>query len=873
MSEAAAAQRVRTIEIPDFCLVVLIGAMGSGKSTFAREHFLPTEIVSSDWARGRVADDETAQDATEDAFDLVRHIVGLRLKRRRVAVVDATNVRPADRKAWIDVARRFHALPVAIVIDPGEAVAVERNAARADRPSAPHVVRRMRGEIRRGLRGLQREGFRAVHEIDGIAPVRIARAPLWTDRRDDHGPFDVIGDVHGCADELQDLLERLGYALAWKGEGEGRHVSVAAPHGRKVVFVGDLVDRGPNVPDVIRIARAITEHGLGYCVMGNHDHKLARALDDRGGRNRKGKRQPIKVAHGLAESLEQIAAEPPGFRAEAQSYLRDLRSHYWLDGGRLAVAHAGIKEDMIGRGSGAVRAFTMYGETTGEVDEFGLPERIDWARDYRGETAVVYGHVPVTGAEWVNGTIDIDTGCVFGGALTALRWPEREVVSVAARRTYAEPARPPKDVDAAAGAAQAEADAVPDLADVTGVRRIATALGPTARIDAERSAAALEVAARFAVPPHWLCYLPPTMSPVATSAREDWLERPEEAFEHFRERGVTDLVAEEKHMGSRALLAVCRDEGAARRRFGTPEGEARTGRIWTRTGRAFFDDATEAAVLRRVREAAAAAGLWDALQTDWALLDAEIMPWSAKARALIETQYAPAGEAARIGLALARDAFAAAGDRVEGAEAFAARLADRGERAEAYDAAWRRYVWDAPAVDDLRVAPFHLLASEGAVHRERPHDWHMDWNARLAAAGGPVLHPTAWRAFDAADDAACADVAAWWEERTAAGSEGMVVKPRAFTARDAKGRLVQPALKVRGREYLRIIYGPDYDRPDNLQRLKERSLGRKRALALEEHALGMEALDRFVRGEPLRRWHECVLAVLALESEPVDPRL
>ena len=864
----------RNIEIPDFCLVVMIGAMGSGKSTFAREHFRPSEVVSSDWARGQVADDETAQDATEDAFDLVRHIVGLRLKRRRLSVVDATNIRPADRKDWVELARRYHALPVAIVIDPGEEIAVERNAGRPDRPSGPHVVRRMRGELKRGLRGLQREGFRLVHEIDGIAPVELSRAPLWTDRRGDHGPFDVIGDVHGCADELQALMTLLGYQARWHGDGESRRVEVVAPHGRKLVFVGDLVDRGPNTPDVIRIAQAVTQGGIGYCVMGNHDQKLARALGDRNPPGRPGGkgRRAIKIAHGLRESLDQIAAEPEGFRAEAQAYLRELRSHYWLDGGRLAVAHAGIKADMIGRGSGAVRAFTMYGETTGETDEFGLPERIDWARDYRGETAVVYGHVPVAQAQWVNETIDIDTGCVFGGALTALRWPERELVSVAAERTYVEPARPPKDHDAQVGA-QTEADAVPDLSDVVGVRRITTALGGAVRIDAERSAAALEVASRFAVPPHWLCYLPPTMSPVATSPQDGWLERPEEAFSYFRERGVHELVVEEKHMGSRALLVVCRDEGAARRRFGTPEGEARTGRIWTRTGRAFFPDAEEAAVLERVRRGADAVGLWDELETDWVLFDAEIMPWSAKAQALIDQQYAPTGEAARIGLEAARTAFEQAGERVDGAAAFAAHLADRAARTELYDAAWRRYVWDAPTIDDLRVAPFHLLASEGAVHATRPHDWHMDWNARLAGTGDAMLHPTQWRTFNVGDDAACSDIVAWWEGETSAGSEGMVCKPRAFTARDAKGRLVQPALKVRGREYLRIIYGPDYDRPDNLARLKERGLGRKRSLALSEFALGLEALDRFVAGAPLRRWHECVLSVLALESEPVDPRL
>ena len=864
MSDTAVEERPKAearpyrLEIPDFCLVVLIGSTGAGKSTFARNHFLETEIVGSDWARGRVADDENDQSATPEAFELVHALASLRLKRRLLTVIDATSVRASDRKPLIDLARRYHALPVAIVIDPGEDVAVERNRHRPDRPDGPHVVRRMRSEIRRSRRGLPREGFRNVHQIDGVRPVEVIRQPMWTDKRDLTGPFDVIGDVHGCADELEELLATLGYAVSWNGKA----VSVSAPHGRMALFVGDLVDRGPRTPDVIRIVRSMCEGGTALCVMGNHDAKLARALGPGG--------EKVKRTHGLAESLEQIAAEPEGFAEEARLFLRDLRSHYWLDGGALAVAHAGIREDMIGRGSGAVRAFTMYGETTGEVDEFGLPERLDWARDYRGETAVIYGHVPVARAEWVNETIDIDTGCVFGGRLTALRWPERDLVSVEARATYAEAARP---LDAGEGRAQTAADALPDLADVTGVRRLRPRLGSSVRIDAPRSAAALEVLARFAVPPQWLAYLPPTMSPVETSAMEGWLERPEEAFDHYRDRGVHELVVEEKHMGSRAIVALCRDAEAAARRFASPDGERR-GRIWTRTGRAFHRDETESLLLDRIGRAAEACGLWDELRSDWVLLDAEIMPWNAKAQELIERQYAPAGEAARIGLSAAHEAFAQAAARgVEGAEGFRDHLADRAERAARYDLAWRAYVWEARGVDDLRVAPFHVLASEGATHLDRSHDWHMGWNERLAGAGDSVLHPTRWRRVDADDEGSRAAATAWWEEMIEAGGEGMVVKPMAFTARDAEDRLVQPALKVRGREYLRIIYGPDYDRPDNLTRLRNRALGRKRNLALREFALGHEGLSRFVAGEPLRRWHECVLAVLALESEPVDPRL
>jgi protein phosphatase len=850
------------LEVPDFSLIVLIGATGSGKSTFARKHFRPTEVISSDYARGLVSDDENDQAVSADAFDLVRAIAEKRLKNRKLAVIDATNVRAPERKQWVEVARRWHALPVAIVLDPGLDVCVARNKLRPDRNFGPGVPQRMISEIRKGLRGLQREGFRQVWQLSSAAEIDAAtveRRPLWTDKRDDAGPFDVVGDVHGCAEELEALLGELGYRLTWSDGADGRRAGVAAPHGRKLVFVGDLVDRGPRSPDVIRIAMAAVEAG-GFVVQGNHDNKLQRWMD---GRN-------VKVGHGLQESIDQLADETDVFKAKAKSFLYELRSHYWLDGGRLAVAHAGLKEEMIGRGSPAVRDFALYGETTGEVDEFGLPVRADWAAGYRGKSAVVYGHTPVVEAEWVNNTICIDTGCVFGGKLTALRWPERELVSVPAARVYFEPAKPLAAAARVDRRAQSAADDLLDLADVSGRRWIDTTLMKRIVVAEENAAAALEAMSRFAIAPQWLIYLPPTMSPVETSSREGWLERPEEAFAFFRGRGQNEVVLQEKHMGSRAVVALCRDSHAARARFGTVTQEA--GAIWTRTGRDFFNNgATTDAVLQRLRAAATGAGLWEELRTDWLLLDAEIMPWSAKAASLIESQYAPVAAAARAGLSAVLDAAGRAADRGVPVEGLRDRTARRLARAEKYARAWAPYVWPVSGIGDLRVAPFHLLASESAVHFDKPHTWHIGLAERLAAQGDR-LHRTAWRAVALDDQAACADAVDWWEDLTSRGGEGVVVKPRDFVARGAKG-LIQPALKVRGSEYLRIIYGPEYDAPEHLARLKDRGLGGKRALALKEFALGYEALARFVKHEPLRRVHECVFAVLALESEPIDPRL
>ncbi len=851
------------IEIPDFSLVVLIGSTGSGKSTFAAKHFLPTEVISSDYCRGLVADDENDQSINADAFDLVREIAGKRLKHRKLAVIDATNVRAAERKGWVELARKWHALPVAIVFDPGIDICIARNKARPDRSFGGQVVQRMVSEIRRGLGGLQREGFRQVWKlssVDSIEAATVIRQPLWTDKRKETGPFDIIGDVHGCANELQALLARLGYRVEWSNDQCNRNVTVTPPEGRKLVLVGDLVDRGPNSPDVLRIAMSMTAAGTAYAVQGNHDRKVRHWLAGR----------KVTIAHGLQQTIDQLAREDRGFCETVATFLDGLRSHVWLDGGRLAVAHAGLKEDMIGRGSGAVREFALFGETTGEIDEFGLPVRADWAANYRGSTTVVYGHTPVVRADWVNNTLCIDTGCVFGGKLTALRWPEKEIVDVAAERTWCEPIRPLASPTGPASA-QADADQVLDIKDVSGRRWIDTELRGRIVVAEENATAALEVMSRFALAPQWLAYLPPTMSPSETSAREDWLERPEEAFAHFRERGVDEVVCEEKHMGSRAVIALCRTSSAARARFGVTGEKA--GAIWTRTGRAFFDDnAMTEGLLAQLRLAVDKTGLWDEIASDWLLLDAEIMPWSAKAGSLIESQYAPVAASSHAGLVAATDALKRAADRGLDIASMRDRFTDRVRRAELYGNAWAPYIWPVTSIADLKVAPFHLLASEGRVWFDQDHVWHMGLADRLATASDPVIRRTQWRTVALDDDLAVLDAVVWWETLTSRGGEGMVVKPRAFIARGRKG-LIQPALKVRGREYLRIIYGPEYDAPEHIVRLHQRNLAGKRNLALREFALGHEALKRFVAREPLRRVHECVFAVLALESEPIDPRL
>jgi protein phosphatase len=480
---------------------------------------------------------------------------------------------------------------------------------------------------------------------------------------------------------------------------------------------------------------------------------------------------------------------------------------------------------------------------------------------------VVYGHTPVPRIEWLNRTTCIDTGCVFGGALTAMKWPEREFVSVPAKRVYCEPSRPltaPSQFTS-----QQDLERVLDLDDVLGRRRVETGLRGMVQIRPENAAAALEVMSRFAIDPRWLVYLPPTMSPVATSRELGLLEHPAEAFGYYREAGVSTVVCEEKHMGSRAVAVVCRDAESARKRFGVETGEA--GVITTRTGRSFFDDvAVEAAMIDRVRGAITTANLWEELGTDWLILDCELMPWSAKAQELLKSQYAAVGAAGTASLARSVDLMNAVATRTAEALPVLAQLKDKEAAVAKFVTAYRQYCWPVNSLEDYKLAPFHLLASEGKLHTDKPHVWHMETLAKLAV--DPLILATRHRVVDLQDEASVNAATQWWLEMTAAGGEGMVVKPRDFTVTGGRG-LVQPAVKCRGKEYLRIIYGADYDAEVNLERLRRRGLGRKRALALSEFALGIEALQRFVNHEPLRRVHECVFGVLALESEPVDPRL
>lgn len=856
------------ISVPEVALVLLVGPSGSGKSSFAHKYFNPYEVVSSDVCRGMISNDENDQSATKEAFELLQYIVGKRLDKGLLTVVDATNVQASARKSLIELARKHHALPAAIVLNLPQKVCEARNAIRTDRNFGKHVIPQQIRQLKSGLRKLKREGFRKIHIFNSEKEVEalesIERELLYSNRKDQKGPFDIIGDVHGCFDELCLLMKNLGYQIT-ELEPNEQHYGFKVIHseGRRLIFVGDLVDRGPKNPEVLKLVMSMVHTGVAFCVAGNHDVKLQKKLN--------GKR--VALTHGLAETMEQLEKESDRFKMEVKEFLYGLISHYVFDEGNLVVAHAGLREEMQGKASAAVRAFCLYGETTGEIDEYGLPVRYDWAEEYRGRSMVVYGHTPIPKAEWLNNTINIDTACVFGGQLTALRYPEKELVAVEAKEVYCEPVRPLiEEEQDLAMSHQQESDEILNIKDFLGKQIIDTELRNRITIKEEQSITALEIMSRFAVHPKWLIYLPPTMSPPETSELEDCLEHPLEAIQYYKKKGIKTLICEEKHMGSRAIVIVCKDQQRVLERFGI--NQERLGICYTRSGRNFFDDAElEKAFIEKVQNALDKADFWNRFETDWVALDCELMPWSAKAQALIKHQYAAVGASARQGLSSASYILEQTTERsIEGVDDLLERYKGKAQNISSYTEAYQQYCWEVKSIDDYQLAPFHILATEGAVHFDKTHLWQMEEISRLRYEDTSFFKETSYRIIDLEKEEDIQAAIDWWLELTAKGGEGMVVKPMNYTS-FGKGGLLQPAIKCRGKKYLQIIYGPEYLESENLKRLKNRKLNTKRSLALREFALGYEALKNFVEKKPLRTVHKAVFGLLALESEAVDPRL
>ncbi|WP_339287098.1 polynucleotide kinase-phosphatase [Paenibacillus sp. FSL R5-0486] len=867
-------ERQREIRLPYAGIVVLVGPSNSGKSTMldrlvAESVIRRTEAVSSDQFRMLVGDDEYVdwkhrprseadviyaeyQQVSAKAFEAMEAMLATRCRLNKLTWVDATHLYPEDRERLIQVARKAHVPVIAVVLDIPEKELLERDAQR-EYPRGRQRVKQQVQQFKRTLRSIREDGFDASYVLkqpDEITFVRTSN-PLVTDMGTG---IDIIGDIHGCYDEMMEIIVRLGY-VDEDGSGLYRH-----PEGRKLVSVGDVTSRGPESLKCLLFWQRHCAAELAYMIDSNHGWKIARYLDGR----------DVTLSHGdervemelLQFEREQGQETAKQVRAELRAFLLDAPSHlvFSRNGVRqVVVAHAGIRDHFIGKQSKRIQDYCRYGDVEG-TDERGRPVRKDWYVDHNSGECIVWGHDPRPYPTIVNDTVNIDHGVVFGGMLTAWRMPEREAVSVPAKQDYA------RDPDSPLKRWEQRRFAPPNIRKFKEGFTVQTASKLDVFVHGEVAKTAIDTFSHYTVPLEELIYIPPTMSPPpSVCSVEGYLEHPQDAFHYYRSQGVTRMVAEKKHMGSRAILLLFRDEQAAVQRVGRPM----LGNIVTRTGRSFFDPSTEQDVLSRLHADLTVDGYFDRHQTEFVLLDAEIVPWNLKARELIASQYAHVAEASMMDRSTVLDKLREAQAAGRNVEEWLQETVGKLANAETFRDVFQKYCWDVEDIGDIRIAPFHTLAHSTGAFWEQTHEWHMEQNREFARISTMMME-TEYRVI--ASEADEADVILWWNEITAEGHEGIVIKPETFRAWN-NNKMIQPAIKVRGRAYLHIIYGMDYLAPENLSRLRKRKTSKKERHALMESALGMEGIERFIRREPVERIHECVLATLSLESERVDPRL
>ncbi|WP_203248844.1 polynucleotide kinase-phosphatase [Sporosarcina beigongshangi] len=861
------------ITIPYAGLVLLVGVSNSGKTTLLNkwieeQKILASEVISSDAYRAIVGDKEFIswserpkdeadslvdeyQEISAEAFNMMDHVVAARCRLNKVTFIDATHLYQDDRKKYIALARKHNVPAIAIVMDVPQVTLLERDEQRSN-PRGKRRVKQQHQTFKREKRFIKKDGFASVYVTDGLEEIELLRRdnPLLIDSG--HG-IDIVGDIHGCYDELITLLAKLGY----EKNDEGLFVH---PQGRVFLSLGDVMSRGPKSLQTMLFFQQHVEKGLAYMIDSNHGWKIARWL---GGRKVTLHHGDEKVEAELQAYEEKYGAEQTkAMKQSLEEFLLRAPSHYVLlkNGVQTAVCtHAGIRDEFIGKQSPEVQDFCRYGDTDGSTEQ-GKPVRKDWTIHHKGSALIIWGHDPKPQPLVINNTVNIDQGVVFGGKLTAYRYPEKEFVSVEALADYSEA------IDNPLKEWKEKRLAPPNIGKFINGYTVQTKQLGEVKVHQDIVKPAIDTVSHFAVPIEQLLYIPPTMSPTpVTSSHPGYLEHPKEAVDYYRSHGIYTMIAEKKHMGSRAVLLLFKDVDSAKKAIGS-----RTlGVIYSRTGRRFFDKITEAEIVLKLNEELVSKGYFEKYETDYVLLDAEIMPWNLKAKELISEQYAHVAENAILDRSKLKEKLEVVATGDKNLARWLVEMTDKIDNSKVFKEVFQKYCWDTDGVKAIQIAPFHVLAHSNKTFFDKSHMWHMDMNKEFAVDSSFFVS-TEFKVIS--DEASELEVITWWEEMTAEGHEGIVIKPEFFIGTQ-NGKLVQPAIKVRGRKYLTIIYGMDYLAPANLGRLKKRNTSKKQKLALKEFALGIEGIRRFVDGESIERVHECVLATLALESDPVDPRL
>lgn len=835
-----------SLPIPEFSLLVLIGAPGSGKSTFARNHFHPSEVLDLDVFLEMVGDENVAA-RTEDAIDSLAYILEKRLKNKLLTVVDAPNVSQKERKAFRQLSRKYHCPLVAAAFALPADLCLAR--ARAAAPGLDAVqLRGLAMRVPQEAGFLKSEGFDSVTVFQSDAEaeaVQVQRRPLPSNMKGEKGPFDILGDVHGCLAELKALLAQFGYV---EQQGKWSH-----PEGRRLVFVGDLVHKGPDTVGVLRLSMALAEQEMAFFVLGNHDARLARKLAG----------EEVEMIAGMAGALEELEKEPGAFRAQVQAFLEGLPHHLELDGGKLVVAHAGLRADMVGRTGPQVEAFSLYAHTLGEVDELGWPVSFDWAEEHKEPAILVHGHVPVPKAAWQGQTLNLDTGCVYGGFLSALRYPERKIAAIAAEETYAAPKRPLNWTEGGETEEKDRSNLLP-YAAFAGRNLAGTRYKYFVTLKEELAMPAMEAISRSRIDPRWMIYLPTFFSPTKSSKSPAFLEHPQDAFSYYRKKGMEKALIHDEGLGRRAVVVLCRDGEVAKRRFGV--SAASLGAVYGPLGQAIFDEREEERdFLERLHGAVTEAGFWQDLETDWLALEGEMAPWGRGRGAGMVDFLAGVGESGLGSLEAAVAALSKAADRGVDLGALSGQTQVRLERLADYKATGA-----VSLAGETHFYAWHLLGSEGRTYETRSQAWHLDMLGKLSRPGFCSL--PAYRWIDLENEMEMREGAKFWMERTAETRASMLLKPEHLLV-EGGADLVQPGILVRGKTALRRIFGPEYDDPRYLEEFKRRSLKDKRMQVVRQFALGWECLHSFVEGQEHEQIFPRFFTGLSLNAVELDARL
>ncbi|MGN7478564.1 AAA family ATPase [Solibacillus silvestris] len=856
-------------KLPNGAIVLLIGPSNSGKTTLLQSlvdsgQLLESEIISSDYYRKLVADVdfidisaiskddedivyEEYQRITEQAFNALHTIVEARAKLNKVSIIDATNLRGFERAKYFEIAKRHHVPVLALILTTPKEQLLARDRLR-DHPRGNKRVLQQFNTLKYELKAIKKEPFAKVYKVDD-EEVEIIRDSNEFYLETENG-FDIIGDIHGCYDEMIVLLKELGY--------EQRGDVYVHPAGRRLISVGDIMSRGPKSIETMKFWLNQIEAGLSYMTDSNHGWKIARWLE---GKN-------VSLNHG-DELVEQEFTEYAKVHGEETAkalkerfanMLLKAPSHYILTRNNITqavVTHAGIKDHYIGKESKRISDFCRYGDTQ-QTDSSSKTVRGDWFTQHKTSELIIWGHDVKILPFKANRTINIDQGAVFGGELTAFQYPEQTFKSVKAFANYA------GTEDNPILEAKNKRFSPPNVAQFIKGFAVHTTSGDQITIPKEKALAAMDTFSHHTLPLEQVIYIPPTMSPTPqTSALPDYLEHPAEAFHYYKKNGIQKMIAEKKHMGSRAVIFIAKNRAVAKEFINSDS----LGYITTRTGRAFFEHTQQEKMVEKIHAELAAKNYFEQFKTNFVLMDAEILPWNLKAHRLIDQQYETVAENAIMDRYKLIEKFKAT-EHVD-VTSWLEEYTQKYKNAARFDAVFKNYCWPTNELSGIQIAPFHILAHSSSTNFHQPHSWHMQMNAHLAK-DSELFIATEYRLIESEKDEQ--EVMNWWQDMTENGHEGIVIKPLDFLAY-YKGKLLQPAIKVRGREYLRIIYGMDYTNEAFMKKLKQRNPSRKMKNALLEFKLGLEGISRFVSLESSTRVHECALATLALESDTIDPRL